>query len=152
MCIRDRSLHIHSAIKVRVNGELVETTTGRMLLREVVPDAIPFEFTNRVMDKKALSELMDQCYRRLGDKATVLLADRLRTMGYWNATKAGISICLDDMIIPPDKPRYLEEATSEVNQIDDQYQEGLITDGERYNKVVDIWAQATEKILSLIHI
>ncbi|MAI27155.1 MAG: DNA-directed RNA polymerase subunit beta' [Myxococcota bacterium] len=140
------SLHIHSAIKVRVNGELVETTTGRMLLREVVPDAIPFEFTNRVMDKKALSELMDQCYRRLGDKATVLLADRLRTMGYWNATKAGISICLDDMIIPPDKPRYLEEATSEVNQIDDQYQEGLITDGERYNKVVDIWAQATEKI------
>ena len=74
------------------------------------------------------------------------MADRLRTLGYWNATKAGISICLDDMIIPPDKPRYLDEATAEVNQIDDQYQEGLITDGERYNKVVDIWAQATEKI------
>ncbi|MAI78263.1 MAG: DNA-directed RNA polymerase subunit beta' [Deltaproteobacteria bacterium] len=140
------ALHIHASIKVRVDGVNVDTTTGRTLLREVVPAAIPFEFTNKVMDKKALNELMDQCYRRLGDKATVLLADRMRTMGYWHATKAGISICLDDMIIPPGKPKYLADATGEVNQIDDQYQEGLITDGERYNKVVDIWAQATEQI------
>jgi DNA-directed RNA polymerase subunit beta' len=139
-------VHIHSAIKVRIGGEMVDTTTGRVLLREVVPDAIPFEFINQVMDKRALGELIDQCYRRLGNKATVLLADRLRSLGYSNATRAGISICLDDMRIPPDKPRYLEEATNEVTQIHDQYQEGLITDGERYNKVVDIWAQATEKI------
>ncbi|MFP6640745.1 MAG: DNA-directed RNA polymerase subunit beta', partial [Myxococcota bacterium] len=140
------ALHIHARIKARVEGALVETTTGRLLLREIVPNEIPFEFTNRVMDKKALGELMDQCYRRLGDKATVLLADRLRTLGYSHATSAGISICLNDMIIPPDKERFIGDATAEVNQIDDQYQEGLITDGERYNKVVDIWAQATEKI------
>ncbi len=139
-------LDIHAAIHVRMDGELVETTTGRILLREVVSDQIPFEFINQVMDKKALGELIDQCYRRLGNKATVLLADRLRTLGYGHATSAGISICLDDMTIPPDKPRFLEEATAEVAQIHDQYQEGLITDGERYNKVVDIWAQATEKI------
>jgi len=137
---------LHAAIKVRMGGEMLDTTTGRMLLREMVSDEVPFEFINQVMDKKALGELIDQCYRRLGNKATVLLADRLRTLGYSNATQAGISICIDDMRIPPDKARYLEDATSEVTQIQEQYQEGLITDGERYNKVVDIWAQATERI------
>jgi DNA-directed RNA polymerase subunit beta' len=139
-------VHIHAVIDVRMAGEMVQTTTGRILLSEIVPDDIGFEFINQMMDKKALGELIDQCYRRLGDKATVLLADKLRTLGYGHATKAGISICLDDMVIPPDKPRFLAEATDEVSQIHDQYQEGLITDGERYNKVVDIWAQATEKI------
>ncbi|HEB90325.1 MAG TPA: DNA-directed RNA polymerase subunit beta' [Deltaproteobacteria bacterium] len=139
-------LDIHAAIGVRIGDEIVETTTGRILLHEVVPDEIPFEFINQVMDKKALGELIDQCYRRMGTKATVLLADHIRTLGYQNATRAGISICIDDMRIPPDKERFLEEATAEVLQIQEQYQEGLITDGERYNKVIDIWAQATEQI------
>ena len=139
-------LDLHAAIHVRLDGEMVETTTGRILLRDIVPGEIPFEFINQVMDKKALGELIDQCYRRLGSKATVLLADRLRTLGYTNATRAGISICIDDMRIPPDKQRFLDDATQEVAQIQEQYQEGLITDGERYNKVVDIWAQATELI------
>ena len=139
-------LDIHAEIHVRMGEEMVETTTGRILLHDVVPDEIPFEFINQVMDKKALGELIDQCYRRLGNKATVLLADRLRSLGYGHATSAGISICLDDMAIPPDKERFLGEANTEVSQIQDQYQEGLITDGERYNKVVDIWAQATEQI------
>ncbi|MDG2051493.1 MAG: DNA-directed RNA polymerase subunit beta', partial [Myxococcota bacterium] len=137
---------IHASIHVRLGDEVVETTTGRILLQDVVPEEIPFEFINQVMDKKALGELIDQCYRRLGNKATVLLADRLRSLGYGHATSAGISICLDDMAIPPDKERFLDEAMTEVAQIQDQYQEGLITDGERYNKVVDIWAQATEQI------
>ncbi|MAJ61400.1 MAG: DNA-directed RNA polymerase subunit beta' [bacterium TMED88] len=140
------ALDIHASIHVRVGEEVVETTTGRILLQDVVPEEIPFEFINQVMDKKALGELIDQCYRRLGNKATVLLADRLRSLGYGHATSAGISICLDDMAIPPDKERFLDEAMTEVAQIQDQYQEGLITDGERYNKVVDIWAQATEQI------
>jgi len=137
---------IHAPIEVRMGQDLVRTTTGRILLREIVPGDIPFEFINQVMDKKALGELIDQCYRRNGNKATVILADRLRTLGYQNATRAGISICIDDMRIPPDKERFLADATAEVTQIQDQYQEGLITDGERYNKVVDIWAQATEQI------
>ncbi len=139
-------LDIHAAIGVLIDGEMTETTAGRILLREVVPKEIPFEFINQVMDKKALGELIDQCYRRMGNKATVLLADALRTLGYRNATRAGISICIDDMRIPPDKERFLADATDEVTQIQEQYQEGLITDGERYNKVVDIWAQATEQI------
>jgi DNA-directed RNA polymerase subunit beta' len=139
-------LHIHAMIDVRMDEGVVQTTTGRILLSEVVPEEIGFEFINQVMDKKALGELIDQCCRRLGDKATVLLADRLRTLGYGHATRAGISICIDDMTIPPDKPRFLAEAFEEVAQIHEQYQEGLITDGERYNKVIDIWAQATEKI------
>ena len=139
-------LELHAAIVVRINGEMVETTTGRILLRETVFDDIPYEFINQVMDKKALGELIDQAYRRLGNKATVMLADRLRTLGYQYATRAGISICVDDMRVPPDKERFLSEAREEVEQVQEQYQEGLITDGERYNKVVDIWAQATELI------
>jgi DNA-directed RNA polymerase subunit beta' len=139
-------VHIHAAIQVRMDGKMVDTTTGRILMRETVPEEIDFEFINQVMDKKALGELIDQAYRRMGNKATVILADRLRTVGYHNATRAGISICVDDMKVPPDKPKHLAEAAEEVEQIHEQYQEGLITDGERYNKVIDIWAQATEKI------
>jgi len=122
-------IHIHAAIKVRIDGELVNTTAGRVLMWETIPGEIPFSFINQVMDKKALGELIDQAYRRLGNKATVILADRLRTLGYSHATKAGISICIDDMRIPPDKDRFLAEAASEVSEIDEQYQEGLITDG-----------------------
>ena len=139
-------LHIHAGIKVRTQGELVETTTGRTLLAEVVPPEIPFSFINQVMDKKALGELIDQAYRRLGNKATVILADRLRTLGYQHATKAGVSICLDDMAMPPDKERFIGEARGQVAEVHSQYLDGLISDGERYNKVIDIWANATERI------
>ena len=103
---------IHAGLKVRMNGEMVETTTGRILLSEIVPEEIPYTIINQVMDKKALGELIDQAYRRLGNKATVILADRLRTLGYHHATRAGISICLDDMTIPPDKDRFISEANT----------------------------------------
>ena len=135
-----------ASIQVRLDGEVIETTTGRILLKEIVPDEIPFELINQVMDKKALGELIDQAYRRMGNKATVILADRLRTLGYQYATKAGISICIDDMQIPKDKQKLIDAAHKQVSLIEDQYQEGLITDGERYNKVIDIWANATEEI------
>src|SRR5215831_11414395 len=139
-------LHLHARITVRIEGKRVESTAGRLLLREIVPAEIPFEVINRVMDKKALGELIDQAYRRLGNKATVILADRLRSLGYQYATRAGISICVDDMQIPPDKERFIAEANAEVQEIEQQYQEGLITDGERYNKVIDIWANCTERV------
>ncbi len=137
---------IHAAVKVRIDGELIDTTVGRILLREIVPGEIPIEFINKVMDKKALGELIDQAYRRLGNKATVLLADRLRSLGYQHATRAGVSISIHDMQIPSDKERFIDAATQQVREIEEQYQEGLITDGERYNKVIDIWAQATEQV------
>jgi len=139
-------LDLHAAIKIRMDGEMRETTTGRVLLKEIVPDEIPFEIINQVMDKKALGELIDQAYRRLGNKATVILADRLRTLGYQFATRAGVSIGINDMEIPRDKQKFIDAANKQVAEIEEQYQEGLITDGERYNKVIDIWANATEQV------
>ncbi|NNF69353.1 MAG: DNA-directed RNA polymerase subunit beta', partial [Acidimicrobiia bacterium] len=139
-------VELHAAIKVRIQGEVTETTVGRILLLEIVPGDIPYEIINQVMDKKALGELIDQAYRRLGNKATVILADRLRTLGYQHATRAGVSISINDMQIPSDKEKFIDDATEEVREIESQYQEGLITDGERYNKVIDIWAQATEQV------
>jgi DNA-directed RNA polymerase subunit beta' len=141
-------VELHASIHVRVDGEMVQTTTGRILLREILPDDMPFELINQVMDKKALGELIDQAYRRLGNKATVILADRLRTLGYVHATRAGISVCIDDMRIPKDKQKFIDGAYKKIARIEEQYQEGLITDGERYNKVIDIWANTTEDIAS----
>ena len=141
---------LHAAVKVRLRengGEgRVETTVGRVLLREILPPEVPFSFVNKVLNKKELATLIDQCYRFAGNKSTVILADQLKDLGFRYATQAGISICIDDMIIPPRKAELLERANQEVLEIENQYKEGLITDGERYNKVVDIWAQVTENI------
>jgi DNA-directed RNA polymerase subunit beta' len=139
-------LDLQAAIKVRIDGQLVETTVGRVLLYEVVPKMLPFKLVNRVMGKKQLGDLIDSCYRAFGQKETVLLADRLRHLGYSNSTRAGVSICVDDLIIPKRKGELLESAQKEVQEIEEQYTEGLITDGERYNKVVDIWANVSESI------
>jgi len=143
-------VHIHAQVKVRIDGEMVDTTPGRVLMYEIIPDGVSFEHINKVMDKKALGEVMDIVFRTRGNKATVLLADRLRTLGYTHATKAGISICIDDMHVPAEKQAFIDAATAEVTEIGEQYQDGLITDGERYNKVIDIWAQATEKITGML--
>ena len=124
----------------------VETTVGRVLLSDILPRKIPFSAINKVMDKKTLGNLIDICYRTSGEKETVLLADRLRSLGYGYATKAGISIAIKDMVIPERKQELLERAQKEVAEIENQYLEGLITDGERYNKVIDIWAQVTEEV------
>ena len=139
-------LHIQASIKVKHKGEMVDTTTGRVLLYDIVPDIISFAEVNKVMDKRRLADLVDVCYRRAGNKETILLADRLKNIGYTNACKAGISIAIDDMLIPAKKEELLTVAYGEVNEIQSQYNKGLITDGERYNKVIDIWAQATEEI------
>jgi DNA-directed RNA polymerase subunit beta' len=124
----------------------VETTVGRVLLSDILPRKIPFGTINKVMDKKTLGNLIDICYRLCGEKETVLLADRLRSLGYGYATKAGISIAIKDMVIPAKKQEMLDGAQKEVAEIENQYLEGLITDGERYNKVIDIWAQVTEQV------
>jgi DNA-directed RNA polymerase subunit beta' len=139
-------VHLQAAIKVKMDGKLVDTTVGRIIVREILPPSIRFEEINKVMDKKRLADLIDICYRRSGPKETVILADRLKDLGYQYATKAGISICIDDMKIPSRKGNLLDSAYEEVKEIQKQYNEGLITDGERYNKVIDIWAQATEEI------
>jgi DNA-directed RNA polymerase subunit beta' len=141
-------LDLHAAIKVRIDGKMEETTTGRVILYELLPEKLPFAFLNRVMNKKELRILINESYRRLGIKATVILSDRLKDIGYRYATLSGISISMKDMTVPSRKTEIIEKAEKEVKRIDDQYKTGLITDGEKYNKVVDIWAQATETIAS----
>ncbi len=138
--------NLHARIKVRIQGERVDTTVGRIILGEILPEALPFDYINKVMNKKEIAKLIDQCYRVAGQKATVLLADRLKNMGFKYATEAGISICIDDMRVPARKQELLDQAYREVQKVENQYKEGLITDGERYNKVVDIWAHATDEI------
>ncbi|EKD41231.1 MAG: hypothetical protein ACD_73C00797G0001 [uncultured bacterium] len=143
-----KKVHLHAEIKVRLKGEIITTTVGRMLLGEILPEQMSFSSINKVMDKKGIAELVDQCYRVAGNKETVLLADRLKNTGFAFATQAGISICMDDMKVATHKQMYLDKAYKEISEVETQYTEGLITDGERYNKVVDIWAQTTEIISS----
>jgi DNA-directed RNA polymerase subunit beta' len=143
---------LQARIRVRVpevaggNGKLVDATVGRVLLYEIVPHEIPFADVNKVMKKKELGTLIDLAYRHAGNKATVIFADRLKDLGYEQATYAGISIGIKDMVIPEQKHQLLDEANGAVREIEDQYNKGLITDGERYNKVVDIWAEVTDRI------
>jgi len=143
---------LQAAIKVRMVPEtgaeeqIVETTVGRVLLRDVVPMSIPFKHVNRVMGKKQVADLIDISFRLAGNKETVILADRIKETGYRYSTLAGVSICLDDMEIPASKEERIKVAADEVKDIQQQYTEGLITDGERYNKVIDIWAKCTEDI------
>jgi len=143
-----RAVDLQARIRVRINNSLVNTTVGRILLKEVVPDDIPFETINKVMKKKDIAKLIDQSFRVCGTKKTVILADKLKDLGYKYATQAGISICLSDMAIPTRKEEILRKADEEIRMINQQYTEGLITDGERYNKAVDIWAKATEDVAS----
>ncbi len=141
-------LDLHARISVRMNGARVETTTGRVLLSEVVPPQISFEYINKIMNKRALAELFDHSYRKAGVKNTVILADRIKDIGYKFATQSGVSIAVSDMVIPTRKQQIIQQATDNIREIERQYNEGLITDGEKYNKVVDIWAKATEDIAS----
>ncbi|MBN1959503.1 MAG: DNA-directed RNA polymerase subunit beta' [Deltaproteobacteria bacterium] len=139
-------IDLQAAIDCRINGKRIKTTVGRILLYEIIPKELPFELVNKVMDKKALGALIDICYRKCGQKETVLLADHIRTLGYSYATKAGTSICIKDMEIPKRKNEFVENAQKQVQEIENQYTEGLITDGERYNKVIDIWSRVAEEL------
>ena len=141
-----QAVDLHAKIRVRIDGELKETTAGRIVLYEIVPGAISFDSINKVMNKKELANLINHCYRSCGDKTTVLLADRLKDIGFRYATKSGVSIAIHNMVIPENKKEIVAKADKDVLGIQKQYMEGLITYGERYNKVIDIWAQATEKI------
>ncbi|HEY2487773.1 MAG TPA: DNA-directed RNA polymerase subunit beta' [Candidatus Binataceae bacterium] len=127
-------------------SERVETTVGRVLIYEIVPPEVPFAEVNKTLKKKELGNLIDVVYRRAGDKATVIFADKLKDVGFEFATRAGISISIKDMVIPAKKAQLLGDAQKQVSDIQKQYNNGVITDGERYNKVVDIWAEVQDEI------
>ncbi len=139
-------VHLQARVKVRRNGELVDTTMGRILLGELLPPSVAFEEVNKVLTKKALAKLIDHTYRHAGTKETVILADRLKDTGYEYATRAGISISINDMKIPLGKEQFVEKAEQDVLDVEQQYTDGLITSGEKYNKVVDIWSKVTEDV------
>jgi len=138
----------HAAIKVMLGESLVETTVGRVLFSELLPPKVPFSAVNQTLNKKALGRLIYMAYRDSGHRETVVFLDRVKEIGFTYATRAGISICIDDMHIPTKKALLLEEATKKVSEIEGQYSDGLITNGERYNKVVDIWAHVTDVVAS----
>ncbi len=150
---------LQAHVKVRVtiheaneDGELIEvtkildTTVGRALLSGILPKGMAFTHINQTMTKKAISNVINACYRQLGLKKTVVFADRLMYTGFRHATLAGISIGVNDMVVPETKEAILAVAEAEVKEIQDQYGSGLVTDGERYNKVVDIWSRTNDQV------
>jgi DNA-directed RNA polymerase subunit beta' len=124
----------------------VDTTVGRALLFEILPRGLSFDLINQDMTKKAISATINACYRALGLKETVVFADQLMYTGFHYATRAGVSFGIDDIVIPDQKPRIVTAADDEVKEIQDQYASGLVTNGERYNKVVDIWSRANDQV------
>ncbi|MCH7508952.1 MAG: DNA-directed RNA polymerase subunit beta' [Proteobacteria bacterium] len=129
-----------------VTNKVYDTTIGRALLSEILPEGLPFDLVNQTMNKKAISRVINACYRDVGLKETVVFADQLMYTGFHYATRAGISICANDMVVPEEKTEILAAAEAEVKEIQDQYSSGLLTDGERYNKVVDIWSRTNDQV------
>jgi len=123
-----------------------ETTIGRAILSEILPNSLPFSLVNKALKKKEISRLINTSFRICGLRDTVIMADRLMSTGFTYATRAGISICLDDMLVPPQKNELINTAEKEVREIDLQYTSGLVTQGERYNKVVDIWGRTGDLV------
>lgn len=150
---------LHAKIKARVketnfdeNGEpketikLYDTTVGRVLLNDILPKGLPFSLINRTLNKKAISMLINECYRNLGIKETVIFADQLMYAGFSYSTRAGISIGIEDLVIPESKAGIINKAENEVKEIESQYASGLVTQGERYNKVIDIWSRTNDQV------
>ena len=144
------AVDLHARIRVRIEdthgASMAETTTGRALLYEIVPPELPFGLINQPMGRKAISNLINACYRNVGLKETVMFADQLMYRGFHESTVAGASIGVDDFVIPDDKASIIESAQAEVKEIESQFASGLVTQGEKYNKAVDIWSRANEVV------
>jgi DNA-directed RNA polymerase subunit beta' len=148
------TIELHAKIRVRIREKvggvdthkLTATTVGRALLSEILPSGMAFEQINRAMNKRAISATINLCYRQLGLKETVVFADQLMYTGFHYATRSGVSFGVNDMVVPIEKKKILEAAENEVKDIQDQYAAGLVTDGERYNKVVDIWSRTNDQV------
>ena len=145
------TLDIHANIKCRITNAdkgtfLEETTVGRILVWRITPIEVGFDNVNKTLDKKSVSKLIDISYRKAGLKSTVIFADQLMYLGFDHSTRSGSSIGVDDFVIPEEKPGIINDAEKEVKAIESQFESGLVTQGERYNKVIDIWSRANEKV------
>ena len=154
-----RQVHLQARVRVRLREHVlnaekvivqkvrhVQTTVGRALLSEILPKGLSFDLVNQDMTKKAISGIINACYRALGLKETVVFADQLMYTGFAYATRSGVSFGIDDIVIPEQKTKLVAAADREVKEIQDQYSSGLVTNGERYNKVVDIWSRANDQV------
>ena len=154
-----RNIDLQAKVKVRLvehirdasgqlvkNIRVVDTTAGRALLSEILPKGLSFDAINQDMTKKIISATINACYRTVGLKETVVFADQLMYTGFQYATRSGVSIGVDDMVVPQQKIKILATAEKEVKEIQEQYSSGLVTNGERYNKVVDIWSRTNDQV------
>ena len=152
-----KQVHLQARIKVRIqevilddegnkesNSEIVDTTVGRVLLYNIVPEGLPFSMVNQKMAKKPISQILNACYRNVGLKESVIFADQLMYTGYAYSTRSGSSIGVNDFVIPDEKAAIIGQANSEVEEIEAQFASGLVTQGEKYNKVIDIWSRAND--------
>jgi DNA-directed RNA polymerase subunit beta' len=144
--VRIREVEIGEDGSRREKYSIIDSTVGRAIVFEIVPDGLPFSLVDQPMGKKAISNLINASYRRLGLKDTVVFADQLMYMGFRFATRAAVSFCANDMVVPEEKTEILARAEEEVKEIENQYISGLVTNGERYNKVVDIWSHTNDQV------
>ncbi|MSR81362.1 MAG: DNA-directed RNA polymerase subunit beta' [Candidatus Latescibacteria bacterium] len=135
---------LHQPIKVRIKGEIVDTTVGRLIFNEVLPEELGF--INQNIDKRDIKRITGDVHRHLGNRRTTEFVDQLKKLGYHHATMAGISISVDDVVVPKEKDTHIQAALKEVEKVRDQYTNGVITDGERYNKIIDIWTHTTSLV------
>lgn len=139
-----KRISLHAKIKILLNGKIIDTTTGRVIFNSILPSG--FGFINKELTKKELSDAVTKCYEKFGNAEAVILLDNLKEFGFKYATFSGLTICMDDMKIPSEKKELINQARGEVEKIYSQYRKGIITDNERYNKVIDIWIHTTDKV------
>ena len=148
MALENKSITLHTPIVARINGKRYETTAGRMILGELLPksDKMPFDLVNKVMPSGEIKKLLATTYERCGDKAMILLADALKNTGFEQAARSGISIGFDDIVIPKEKAEMIANANKAAAEIEKQYQNGLLSGGERHNKLIDLWQKTTDEL------
>ena len=153
LALENKTITLHTPIVARINGKIYKTTAGRMILGELLPksDDMPFDLVNKVMPVKEIKALLATTYERCGDKATILLADALKDTGFEQAARSGISIGFDDIVIPEEKKDLIAESEKAAEEIEEQYQNGLLSGGERHNKLIDLWQKTTDKLGDLAY-
>ncbi len=153
MALENKTITLHTPIVARINGKIYKTTAGRMILGELLPKSenMPFDLVNKVMPVGEIKSLLATTYERCGDKATILLADALKDTGFEQAARSGISIGYDDIVIPEEKKTIIEETEKAAEEINEQYQNGLLSGGEKHNKLIDLWQNTTDKIGDLAY-
>ena len=151
MALENKSITLHTPIVARINGKIYKTTAGRMILGELLSDNMPFDLVNKVMPVGEIKALLATTYERCGDKATILLADALKDTGFEQAARSGISIGYEDIVVPDEKKDIIADTEKEAEEIEQQYQNGLLSSGERHNKLIDLWQKTTDKIGDLAY-